>query len=233
VFDGTTGYVEIPDHDLLSQPTHSALTIEAWMRPASTAMPEIEGSGYVHWLGKGGPNQHEWVSRMYQDGNSEGRENRISFYSFNLSGGLGAGSYFQDSVSSDEWIHYAGQFDSTHTYLYKNGVLRDSDPLSGYDISPGNGTAPVRIGTRDFNSFFQGSIGRVAVYSARLSQDALAAHYAAADAAEYDQRVLSEAALVGYWRLDETDGTVAFDAKGNLNGTYRGGVTLAGATWRE
>jgi hypothetical protein len=37
---------------------------------------------------------------MYQDGNRENRANRISFYSFNLTGGLGAGSYFQDPVTS-------------------------------------------------------------------------------------------------------------------------------------
>ena len=164
VFDGTSGYVEIPDDNLFSEPTSGAITVEAWMRPDSTAMPRDESGGYVHWMGKGVSGQHEWVARMYQDGNSEGRENRISFYSFNLTGGLGAGSYFQDTVTVGGWIHYAGEFDDVNTYIFKNGVLRDMDPLSGYDIVPGNGTAPVRIGTRDFDSFFQGSVARVAIY---------------------------------------------------------------------
>ena len=168
VFDGTSGYVEIPDDNLFSEPTSGGITVEAWMRPDSTAMPRDESSGYVHWMGKGVSGQHEWVARMYQDGNSEGRENRISFYSFNLTGGLGAGSYFQDTVTVGGWIHYAGEFDDVNTYIFKNGVLRDMDPLSGYSIVPGNGTAPVRIGTRDFASFFQGSVARVAIYSTRL-----------------------------------------------------------------
>jgi hypothetical protein len=233
VFDGTSGYVEIPDDDLFSEPTSGAITVEAWMRPDSTAMPRDESGGYVHWMGKGVSGQHEWVARMYQDGNSEDRANRISFYSFNLTGGLGAGSYFQDTVTVGSWIHYAGEFDDVNTYIFKNGVLRDMDPLSGYDIDPGNGTAPVRIGTRDFNSFFQGSIARVAIYSTRLPAATLAAHYAAADARAYDEMVLAEPSLVGYWRLDEASGTVAIDARGGRNGSYHGGVTLRGATWRR
>jgi hypothetical protein len=44
-------------------------------------------------------------------------------------------------------------------------VLRDSDLLDqsgtgGVTITPEHGDAPVRIGTRDFNSFFQGAISR-------------------------------------------------------------------------
>jgi len=145
---------------------------------------------------------------------------RISFYSFNLRGGPGAGSYFQDPVTVGGWIHYAGQFDSVHTWIFKNGVPRDQDRLAGYKIAPRNGTAPVRIGTRDFGSFFQGSIARVAIYSTRLSAATLAAHAAIADAGAYDRAVLSEASLVGYWRLDEATGTVATDARGANHGTY-------------
>jgi hypothetical protein len=233
VFDGTSGYVEIPDDNLFSEPTSGGITVEAWMRPDSTAMPRDESSGYVHWMGKGVSGQHEWVARMYQDGNSEGRENRISFYSFNLTGGLGAGSYFQDTVTVGGWIHYAGEFDDVNTYIFKNGVLRDMDPLSGYSIVPGNGTAPVRIGTRDFASFFQGSVARVAIYSTRLPAATLVAHYAATDAAAYDVMVLAERSLVGYWRLDDAAGTVAVDARGGHDGSYHGGVTLRGATWRR
>ena len=232
VFDGASGYVEIPDDDVFSEPAAGALTVEAWMRPDSLAMPNRESTGYVHWLGKGESGQHEWVSRMYQAGNSEGRVNRISFYSFNLTGGLGAGSYFQDTVQVGEWIHYVGEFDSSDTYIYKNGVQRDSDPLSGYSITPGNGTAPVRIATRDFASFFQGSIARVAIYRTRLSVAQLLAHYEAYGTGTYDAAILSEPDLVGYWKLDETSGTVAADSKGGRHGTYHGTVALGAATFR-
>ena len=193
-------------------------------------MPNRESSGYVHWMGKGVSGEHEWVSRMYQEGNSEDRANRISFYSFNLSGGLGAGSYFQDDVTVGEWIHYVGTFDEVRTTLFKNGVERDSDLLSGYDIMPENGSAPVRIGTRDRNSYFQGAIARVAFYDARLSESQAAAHFAAAGA-RYDAVILAEPSLVAYYRLDETTGTVARDAKGSHDGAYQGGVALGDALW--
>jgi hypothetical protein len=233
VFDGVSGYVEIPDADVFSQPTSGALTVEAWIRPDSTSMSKPESSGYVHWMGKGVPGQHEWVARMYQDGNRENRANRISFYSFNLTGGLGAGSYFQDPVTPGGWIHYAGEFDDVNAFIFKNGVLRDQDRLSGYSITPRNGTAPVRIGTRDFGSFFQGSVSRVAIYSTRLPAATLAAHAAITDFRAYDAAVLSEASLVGYWRLGETTGTVAADAKGAHHATYQGGVKLGEAKWRH
>jgi hypothetical protein len=230
VFDGETGYVEIPDADVFSEPTTGELSVEAWIRPDSLDMPNRESSGYVHWMGKGVSGEHEWVSRMYQQGNSEDRENRISFYSFNLSGGLGAGSYFQDDVTVGEWIHYVGTFDDVRTTIYKNGVERDSDLLSGYDIVPENGSAPVRIGTRDRNSFFQGAIARVAFYDTLLDESQIAGHFAAAGA-DYDAAILAEPSLVAYYRLDETSGTVARDAKGSHHGAYQGGVALGDAPW--
>jgi hypothetical protein len=230
VFDGESGYVEIPDADIFSEPTTGAISVEAWIRPDSLDMPNRESSGYVHWMGKGVSGEHEWVSRMYQEGNSEDRANRISFYSFNLTGGLGAGSYFQDDVTVGEWIHYVGTFDDTRTYIYKNGVERDSDLLSGYDITPENGSAPVRIGTRDRSSYFQGAIARVAFYSTRLSESQAAEHFVAAGA-DYDAVILAEPSLVAYYRLDETTGTVARDSKGSHDGAYQGGVELGQAPW--
>ena len=231
VFDGTSGYIEIPDDDAFSQPTYGALTVEAWLRPDSLSMPEREGSGYVHWIGKGESGEHEWVGRMYQTGNSEGRNNRISFYSFNLEGGLGAGSYFEDDLTAGEWIHYAGTFDDARTYIFRDGVQRDSDLLSGYDIVPMNGSAPVRIGTRDENSFFEGSIARVAIYGARLTEEQLAAHVAARGDGTYDAVVLAEPSLIAYWPLDETSGAVAHDVVGGRDGAYAGGVDVGGTTW--
>ena len=230
VFDGSTGYVEIPDSEDFSQPTRGGLTVEAWLRPDTLAMPNVEGSGYVHWLGKGEPQQQEWVARMYQAGNSEGRANRISFYAFNLSGGLGAGSYFQDPLTAGAWLHVVGRIDAVNTSIFCNGDQRDTDPLSGYDIIPEHGSAPVRIGTRECVSFFQGAIGRVAIYGAPLSAESIQAHYQARGSAGYDALIQGEEALVAYWRLDETGGDVASDATGRHPGRYVGEVALGAAT---
>lgn len=61
----------------------------------------------------------------------------------------------------------------------------------------------------------------------------LAAHAAIEDVHAHDAAVLSEPSLVGYWRLDETTGAAAVDAKAGHHGTYKGGVTLASARWRH
>lgn len=188
VFDGSTQYIEVADNDLLSVPTTGILTIEAWLRPDILEFAQSEGSGYVHWMGKGTAGQHEYTARLYNLTNSEQRPNRLSGYAFNLAGGLGAGSYEQDAVIAGEWIHYVltintvatnGSYPTGYTKLYKNGVLRDQDSLSEYSIVPANGTAPLRIATRDFGSYFRGAVAKVAVYNYELSESRLLEHYRA------------------------------------------------------
>ncbi|TVY07790.1 LamG domain-containing protein [Paenibacillus cremeus] len=185
-FNGVDQYMTIADNDYLEVTRTGIITIEAWMRPDVLEFPHAESSGYVHWMGKGTSGQHSWVARMYSYTNTENRPNRISGYSFNLSGGLGAGSYFQDTVTAGQWIHYTlvintvntdATYTTGYTKIFKNGVLRDQDKLSDYSIIPGNGTAPMRIGTRDLNSFFQGAVGKVAVYDYELTPAQLTAHY--------------------------------------------------------
>ena len=54
-------------------------------------------------------------------------------------------------------------------------------------------------------------------------------HAAAGDG--YDAVILAEPSLVAYYRLDETSGTTAEDAKGDHDGSYEGGVELGAASW--
>lgn len=169
VFNGYTQYVEVMSAPVLSVRPGGALTLEAWIRPDVLNFPSQESDGYVHWAGKGETNQHEYVMRMYSKNNSANRPNRISGYVFNLDGGLGSGSYFQDVMTAGQWVHVAMVI-QTRTRpgtvaLYKNGVLRKTTSLSQFDVTPRQGSAPLRIATRDFGSFFKGAIGKFAVYA--------------------------------------------------------------------
>jgi hypothetical protein len=188
-FDGATGYLQVADHAALSPATAGVLTIEAWMRPDTLIFPQDQGTGYVHWMGKGVAGQHEHVARMYSRDNTEGRGNRISGYLFDPSGGRGAGSYFQDRVVVGRWIHYvlvinanarSSTWPNGYTKIYRDGVLRDQDNLSidGNVIVPQRGTAPFRVGTRDFGSWFTGAVGKVAIYQAELPASRIARHHA-------------------------------------------------------
>jgi hypothetical protein len=170
-FNGTASdYIEIPDSADFSVATTGSLTASAWMRPDVLTFPNFEGSGYVHWMGKGEAGQQEWTFRMYNETTTDvpPRPNRISFYVFNLAGGKGVGSYFQEPVQVGEWIHAVGIADGQNTFIYKNGVLKQSQSYAGI-ITPQHGTAPLRIATRDFNSFFLGAIRGVRLWNRALS----------------------------------------------------------------
>ena len=186
VFNGIDSYVTVADQDKLSPSTTGRFTMEAWMRPDTLQFENEEGSGYVHWMGKGTVNNHEYLARMYSYTNTENRPNRISGYAFNSTGGLGVGSYFQDSITIGNWMHYVfviNTADTSDTYpmgytkIYKNGSQRDQDTLATLSIVPSNGSAPFRVGTRDFNSFFKGAIGKVALYDYELNAFQVLEHY--------------------------------------------------------
>jgi hypothetical protein len=177
VFNGLDQYIEFPDHDSLSIATTGKLTISIWMRPDTLNFVNYEGDGYVHWMGKGTSGEQEWLMRMYNLASA--RPNRTSCYAFNLSGGLGSGSYVEETLSQGTWIHLSALYDypANLIQIYKNGVLRDTDHFTDYSVIPGNGTAPFRIGTRDFNSYFKGAIDDIRIYSRILSPSEIKALY--------------------------------------------------------
>lgn len=185
VFSGDTNcYMEIPDDDAFSIITTGALTISVWVSPATLNFKNAEKGEYVHWMGKGIPQQHEWTFRMYNKDlteSQENRPNRMSAYAFNLKGGLGSGSYVQEELTENEWIHFAARYDvagNTIT-LFKNGVQKDQDPLfdETYGVQVENGTAPVRLGTRSLWSFFEGRIDDLRFYNRSLSDEEIFALY--------------------------------------------------------
>ena len=172
-FNGTQTYIEIPNHSDFSVATTGELTISAWITPETLTFPKTEGTGYVHWLGKGETGQQEWTFRIYSQGNTENRQNRISFYVFNAQGGQGIGSHFQDLLEPGECIHVVATVDHQKTSIYRNGIKRDSDIYAG-QITLKAGNAPVRIGTRDFNSFFKGQIYEVRFWNRCLTDNEIA-----------------------------------------------------------
>lgn len=239
VFDGVSNYVELDNGADFSVPTTGALTVSAWMRPDTLNYP----SGYAHWLGKGtgsGPSgQQEWAFRLYSDDYpTVGQRKSVSFYVFSPEGGLGVGSKFVDDLQPLQWIHVVGMIDGQRTYIYKNGVFRQcnnylgdqSDPCKPYcpngvclQITPRQGTAPVRMGTRDDitqNSvFFKGGLMKVRVWNRLLSDPEIVALYTS------DQ--VPPDGLVAEYLLNSDTGNDAIDTTGKH--TAFGGIS--GATW--
>src|SRR5215472_406063 len=226
VFDGIDDYIEIPDSPDLSLATTGQLTVSAWIRPDVLTFPNSE-KGYVHWLGKGETRQREWVFRMYNEQPTDNppRPNRISFYVFNPAGGEGIGSYVQEPVTAGEWLHIVGTADGERTAIYKNGEFKDCDRYTGSDqgpchtypaelwVVPGRGNSPLRIGTRDKKSFFQGAIREVRLWDRALTADEVSTLHAG----NVPQR-----GLVAAYLLQQD---LAFDSAGSHNGR------IFGATW--
>lgn len=196
-FDGSRRYLEVTDHSRWSPATTGAFTIEAWVNPSTLRFTNGRANTcFVHWLGKGTSNQHEWTMRMYSNVTpceTPQRPNRTSVYAFNLAGGLGTGAYFQGGLDGvpamqvGQWVHVVGvineqrkstAFPNGYVKIYRNGRLINTRDLSStVPIDLRNGSAPVRIGTRDLSSFFQGSIGKVALYGHEVSASRVRAHY--------------------------------------------------------
>jgi hypothetical protein len=83
---------------------------------------------------------------------------------------------------------------------------RDSEVYAG-NVSPQASGAPLRIGTRDLNSFFAGEIHGVRIWSRLLTDTEIAALYNA-------DLVPSEGLVAEYL----LSGDVAYDSGGNHNG---------------
>jgi hypothetical protein len=111
----------------------------------------------------------------------------------------------------NRWVHLVGVYDGTQWLLYRNGLLEATltGPIGAVEVDNedwaigAEGTATRR--------FLDGEVREVRLYRRGLSPAEVAALYG----------------VVGYWRLDETSGSVAVDASGAGNdASYAGSPTL-------
>jgi hypothetical protein len=208
-FNGSSEYLTIASNASFSIPTTGDLTVESWIRPDVLQFPHDDGtSGYVDWMGKcqtyGSPATCEWESRMYDLTTKEtpNRPDRISAYVFNPTAGLGSAADWQPAtgvVTASQWLHVVGEYttksapaDCANTAQYPgsidiwvNGVpwsQSNHNPtgcMSQYSVVPKANDSALTIGTMAQDSWFQGAIGKVAIYDVRLTQAQITGHYTA------------------------------------------------------
>lgn len=131
----------------------SQVSVSAWVyRKANSAeyselvADELYGSSQGYYLGD------------FLSGISD------SEYGFRINGAGGnAATVLESSMTFNEWVHYVGVFDGDNIYLYKNGVLVDSDNHPDSAVSIDSGNAFVGTGVN-------GHIDDARVYNRALSE---------------------------------------------------------------
>jgi hypothetical protein len=190
-FNGRDAYVEVPNHKDFSIGS-LGLTIEVWLRPDQLDFSGETADPYIHWLGKGEGKQEEWGFRFYTRKSS--RPNRISAYAWSLTGGEGAGAYFQKRPTHEKWMHVVASYEpqsptnpDAGVTIYLNGVKQLGPPTAGavyanprFQVILKHGTAPVRFATRDQKSFLTGGLSEAAIYPRELTAQEIQANFLAA-----------------------------------------------------
>ncbi len=179
LFDGTNGYVSIPDAPAL-HPTN--LTIEAWFRcdlldtPTTTSYP---GQQYIIF------------HQNYSFGNFEGfdlaKDRHPPFigtndtWCFEVTSAVGDNVFVESQVivKTNEWYHVAGVRGSNFIQLYVNGVFQGQ---SNVDFPVGYGNFPLYFATTGqsyYDHKYAGAIDEPALYNRALSGDEIRAIYEA------------------------------------------------------
>lgn len=148
----------------------------------------------------------EWESRIYNTntpGEKTARPNRISAYIFNPNAGFGAAADWQPAsgvIQAGQWLHVVGEYTTDPSMtpadcnspqppgtinIWVNGVLWNQS-VHGQTgcmdqvnpaIVPVANDSPLNIGTMAKDTWFEGAVGKVAIYNYLLTQTQINNHY--------------------------------------------------------
>jgi len=189
-FDGQDDCVQLPEMEF---DFSRGFTVEAW----------VYFSSHPHMatvINLSNPNGHNDI--VLKNSNDSDQ------ISFSLDGG---GYAIYEAMENEKWLHLAVTMEtSRQTKVYKNG----SEIASNYyNIFPINIKRTINhIGKQNSRDegFFHGRLGEIRLWNLTRSP---------AEITENMGRQLTgnEQGLVGYWPLNEEDGTIAYDKSSNAN----------------
>ncbi len=140
-------------------------------------------------------------------GENPARPNRMSAYVFNPSAGRGAGADWQPVsglIQPSQWYHIVGEYTTDPSLtpagcpdaasfpgainIWVNGVkwsqanhaptgCMSQGSTSGIQVTPVANSSPLNIGTMATDTWFEGAIGKVAIYNYLLTQSQITNHY--------------------------------------------------------
>jgi hypothetical protein len=130
--------------------------------------------------------------------NPQNRLSRLSAYAFNPTAGLGSGADWQPDagvIVAGSWYHVVGEYQTIvqpagcngpavgGINIWVDGVAWDmaqhlqTGCLSQYSVMPVAHDSPLNIGTMAMDSWFEGGIGKVAIYDRLLTQAEITHHF--------------------------------------------------------
>ena len=137
--------------------------------------------------------------------------------------GSASTSSTSSAKNNNQWYHVCAVIDrSGNQYLYVDGVLEDSDDISGYSADSLSHTTTARIGKNYSSNEINGYVCNVGYWNAALSQ----AQVKSIMNKNYDSLSASEKTnLVSWWNLDSTIPGLATAVYDN----HHGGGEILGA----
>ena len=216
-FNGTSAYVDLASATSLAP--DSQVTVEAWINPTQFAASSYQNTivGKDDWAGTAG--EAGFVLRCGGNG----------ILSFAIAGNnyAGVAQSWKEctspaaTLSLNTWTHVAGTFNGSKVRCFVNGVEVGSILFTGL-IRAAN-AYPLNIGKMGAPSqsrYFKGGIDEVRVWKRALTTTELIAGM------NDHINPQTQTGLIGYWRLNENNGTTTADLS---NSNFAG--TLSGATW--
>jgi len=228
-FDGTTGYVQIPDSPAL-KPTN--LTIEAWVSFAgldsAISGNAPAGDQYIVFKQNSRTYYFEGYSlEKYRIANGD-----VFMFTVGSASGQEMILLSKTLISTSVWYHVAAVRGSNYTELYVNGQLESRTNVS---FVQDYGSLPLYFGTSGqtfWDGKLRGLLDEVSLYNRALSSNEVAAVYAAGaagkcKAAGITAQPQGQAAVIG----DDVTFTVTATGFGVLSYQWRyNGGSIAGAT---
>ena len=138
---------------------------------------------------------------------------------FRGSNGMGYDIVATNLLDFNQWQHLAFTYDGSYIRLYKDGALVDSSAATGIILQ---NTLPLQLGKLDWGTtgfYMTGRLDEIRLWDVALSQTEINSWMCT----PIDLTHPNYNNLMGYWRLNDGQGTIAVDqtANGN-NGTLMG-----------
>jgi hypothetical protein len=216
-FDGSTGYVAVPDDPSLDITSEFTITAWVYLRTYTEWASVVTKGGD---FGPSDPALDENNYTIHQSGANElGPEGRLRFTASAAAYPFGSPES-NTQIPLNEWHHIAVTFDGSVVKFYLDGSPDGETPLVG-PLNPNNDDLRIGVDPPGGDEYWNGMLDEIKIWNETLSlsQILTSMHGSATPRAR---------SLVGFWRFNEGhDLTVRDRSRNHNDGVLNGVVTFS------